>query len=281
MKKKLLILSLLILCFSCNAQKKDKNTERGYWINDAEVNNTKIETTVEQKTGGYTFEEFRTEFKDTFDEFEMAMGVYFWDEFNDLEALYNLTENESKLLGKWMNITYKNLSNNYYTFYPNKLFILGFFYENIQITDAEKMYFNKAVGTWEIAGGIVRITIYAIVTADRKLDWRNNKGVFFVENPYTVDFININNIGREGFTKRPINDTVLSEELKQMVTVIKPNRTNNLYARNVYTINLVPPLGKNYNYFRIVPDLARENLTGLEVATNPELIEKYIFPLWP
>ncbi|MDR0476193.1 MAG: hypothetical protein LBH43_21325 [Treponema sp.] len=272
MKKYILIAILPLLCVACKAQEKNKNAVAG------------IETAVKQEESGYTFEEFRTEFKRAFEIYEAQIGVYFWDEFKDLEVRYNLTDDESKLLGKWMNVTYTNLTNNYYTFYPNKLFILSFSYENIKLADSEKVYFNKAVGTWGIAGGIVRITIYAIVTADDKLDWPNNKGAFLVERPYTVDFIHIDDIGKEGYTKRPINDTVLSEELGRMATVIEPNRTNNLYVRNVHTIDFITDSGKpekNYDYFKIVPDLARENISGLDVATNPELIEKYIFPLRP
>ena len=225
------------------------------------------------------------EFTDAFDVYEIPMGTYFWDEFKDIELRYNLTENESKLLGEWFNVTFgKDIVNNYYTFFPNKLFLLKFYPRNIRIVDSEKMYFNKALGTWEIKNNIVRITIYAIITEDDTMKYPNNKGLFLVDKPYSIDFINIDDIDEQGFTRRPINDTILSRELRQKVTIKEPNRTNNLYVRNVYTIDVITNSGKpekNYGYFSIVPEMAQKNLSGLDVATDPELIEKYIFRLWP
>jgi hypothetical protein len=35
---------------------------------------------------------------------DIPMGTYFWDEFSEYEAQYNLTDDESKLLGIWMNV---------------------------------------------------------------------------------------------------------------------------------------------------------------------------------
>jgi len=146
-----------------------------------------------------------------------------------------------------------------------------------------KKNFNKALGTWEIINDVVRITIYAIITEDRALEHPNNKGVFLVEHPYSIDFINIDDIDERGFTKRPINDTILSKELQRKVTIKERNKTNNLYVRNVYSIDVITDSGrpeKNYGYFRIVPEMAREKLSGLDVATNLELIRKYIPDWW-
>ncbi|MDR0444014.1 MAG: hypothetical protein LBH44_11480 [Treponema sp.] len=270
MRKILLLVILSLLCVSCKAKGKDGN---------AVIENN---AGLEQENGGYTFEEFRAEFKESFSVFDIPIGTYFWEEFKEFEAQYALPHNESRLLGVWMNATWgMQIASSSYSFFPNNLFILSYGLVRIQIDSADETYFDKAVGIWEVVNGMVCITIYAIVT-DRTKDWRINKGMFFVERPYTVDFIRIDDIGEEGFTKRPINDTILSEELQRMVTIKEPNRTNNLYVRNVYSIIHNPGnvnKWKDYGYFEIVPDLARENLTGLDVATNPELIEKYIFGL--
>ena len=252
MKKYLLFIFLITFCFSCN-QRKNENV--------------------------YTFEEFKIEFQEYFNISNVPIGTYFWDEFKGFEHQFHLTENETKLLGKWMNPTFLlNSSNHNYIFFPNKLFVLDFIFKTIQLTHSKNKYLDKAFGTWEIVDGIVRITFYAMMTEDDEKDHPHNKDLFFVERPYTVDFIHIDNIGDEGFTKRPINDTVFSEELKKMVTEIEPNKSNNLYVRNVYTLGDLNP-GKHYSYFTNFPDMARNNHSGFEIATSEELIRRY-FPDW-
>ena len=255
MRKSILIVFLLLLFFACNSK----------------------ETEV------YTFDKLKDEFKENFDIIDLPIGTYFWDEFNEIEAQYGLKENESKLLGEWKNITFvTGPYNNSYFFYPNKLFILKFKFESFQVADAEKMYFNKALGIWEIIDGIVKITIYVIITEDTTRSYPYNKDILYVEHPYTVDFIKIDDISEEGFTKRPINDTVLSQELQKIVTINKPNMTNNLYVRSVYTINFMTNSGepeKNYRYFYYFPEMALENHSGLDIVMDPELIKKYI-PDW-
>ena len=255
MRRTLLIVFTILLCFACNSK----------------------ETEV------YTFDKLKDEFKESFDIIDLPIGTYFWDEFGEIEAQYRLKENESKLLGEWKNVTFvTGPYNNTYAFFPNKLFVLKLKFESFQLIDAEKVYFNKALGTWDIIDGIVQITIYAIITEDTTRDFPYNKDVLLVEQPYTVDFINIDDIGEEGFTKRPINDTVLSQELQKTVKINKPNMTNNLYVRSVYTIDYMinsEKPEKNYRYFYYFPKMARENHSGLDIATNPELIKKYI-PDW-
>jgi hypothetical protein len=255
MKKYLLIVFLLLIFLACESKK-----EVIYTLDELKEKYIKAPSTVEL----------------------VPIGTYFWDEFGEIKEQYGLTENESKLLGKWINVTFESGPGyNNYAFFPNKLFLLKFYFQNFQAIDAEKMYFNKALGTWEIIDGIVRITIYAIITEDTTRDFPNNKDVFLVEQPYTVDFINIDDINEQGFTKRPINDTILSKELQQMVTIKEHNKTNNLYVRNVYTIDVISNTGpkKNYGYFHFFPEMAQENLSGLDIVMNPELIKKYI-PDW-
>jgi len=254
MKKQILLLFLLfMLCLGCDSSKKK-----------------------------YTFEEFKTEFSDTFSISEISSCTYFWDEFRDLEAQYGLKRDESKLLGEWINVTtLRSLDFNYYAFFPNKLFLIVFDYNNFRVIDAEETYFDKAVGTWEIAGDIVHITIYAVITKDETKEFPNNKSMFFVERPYSFDFINIEDIDERGFTARPVNDKVLSIDLKRKVRITEPNRTNNLYLRRVYCIDFLGGGGKDYGYFSIVPEMARENISGHEIATDAGLIKRFIFGLRP
>lgn len=255
MRKFLLIIFIPILCLSCSSK----------------------------ESRAYTSDAFKSEFKDAFNVFGIPMGTYFWDEFKELEEQYGLTKDESKLLGRWMNVTFaRGPYYIYYNFFPNKFFISTLGFRFFQVNNEEKTYFDKALGTWEIIDGVVRITIYAIITEDETLERPHNKNVFFVEKPYSINFINIDDIDEQGFTLRPVNDKILSKELLRKVTVLEQNKTNNLYIRNVYGIAFITFSGnpeKNYNYFSIVPELAQDNISGLELATNLELIRKYI-PDW-
>ena len=293
MKKLILLLFLLfMLCLGCDSKRK-KNTSGEFNgtletkpVFEESSNMSKKKPVVEKTNStpetNYTFEEFNTEFKDSIKLYDMSIGTWFWDEFGDLESQYGLKRDESKLLGEWVNVTLiTGPYYNSYNFFPNKLFLLKFKFENFQVVDAEKVYFDKAVGTWEIAGDIVRITIYAVVTVDRTKEYPNNKGVFFVDRPYSFDFINIENIDERGFTEQPVNGNVLSAELERKVSIKEANKTNNLYVRNVYIISYISGVVKDYGYFRIVPEMARENISGHEIATDAGLIKRYIFGLWP
>jgi hypothetical protein len=234
----------------------------------------------------YTLEEFQELTREFTDDSLYPMGTYFWDEFKELEAQYRFSQSESKLLGKWVNLTVETGPIYvYYNFFPNKLFVLRFCLENFEVANSEAKYFDKAIGTWELAGDTVRITIYAIIIEDTSVDDnRKNKEILFVEQPYSIDVININDIDPLGFTRRPINDAVLSRELLKKVKIKEKNKTNNLMMRNVYSVDVITNTGKpekNYGYFRRVPEMARENLSGLDIVTNSDLIDKYIFEMWP
>jgi len=306
MRKAILITSLLILFLACKSEKNSKivdpdtseaaKAEYNELISNQSdlleetANNNDISHDTEfeeisisfdpEEKNKYTFDRFKEEFNNTYDNELLPIGTYFWDEFKGIEMQYRLAEDESKLLGEWMNVTF--MTQNYYNtyvFYPNKFFLLHFKYGNYHIIDHNELYLYNALGTWEIINKVVKITIYAIITEDRTKNYPYNKDVFYVEHPYTVDFINIDDIGKEGYTRQPINDAILSEELQQMVIIKEPNSTNNLYVRNVYTMDVIPTLKKNYHYFQYFPEMTRENHSGLDIVMNPELIKKYI-PDW-
>jgi hypothetical protein len=247
-----LIISCLLLCISCGQEKEVTYTQE-------ELNNLLDDKSV---------------------------GAYFWDEFKDYEAYYNLTPDESKVLGRWIALGNMSVpSYNSYTFFPNKLFILNFNYETYHVSDSDETYFEKALGTWEVGRDVVTIKIYAIITRDYSLidDRIAGKDLFFVE-PYEIKVIDINDVDLIGYTRRPINADILSGELQRMVEIKEPNRTENFLMRIIYVTDYITSTGKpekNYRYFSIVPELARENLSGPDIVTNPEHIRKYIFGLWP
>jgi hypothetical protein len=211
-----------------------------------------------------------------------SIGVNFWDEFNAYEFQYNLTPDESMLLGKWYAIDTNDVFNSY-SFFPNKFFILYFNYENYKVKDRDEVYFEKALGTWKIDRGVVTIKIYAVITRNHLIDdMVAGRDLFFVE-PYEIDFINSNDLDPTGYTRRPVNAKILSKELQKMVEVKKPNKTSNRMVRNIYAMDYITNTGrpeKNYGYFSIIPELARENISGQDLVTSPELIRRYIFPFW-
>jgi hypothetical protein len=211
---------------------------------------------------------------------EVPMGTCFWDEFSEYEGQYNLTDNESKLLGTWKNTAMNTGKySRSYSFSPNKFCVLRFNFENYFFIDNEKKSLYIGLGTWEIADGMVKITIYSIKIYDDEKPSPNNKDIVLLDRPYTVDFINIDDIDARGYTKKPAYDKILSEELQRQIKVITPNKTKNMYLRNIYTIDWIPVTKKNYRYFTYFPEMAEKKHTGLEIAVNPELIRKYI-PNW-
>jgi len=310
MLKTLLLVITALLFIACNNQKKDasisgKNTDviafETNTTNNDEVGSPEVfffdENTMKDiadafnaletnKIKDITFREMLIsenilsgkEIRD-YDNYktDVPMGTYFWDEFSEYEAQYKLTDNESKLLGTWMN-TAMNTNPYYrsYAFFPNKLFVLRFKYENYIFIDNENRSLFRAVGTWEIADGVVKITVYSMEIEDEEKPYPNNKDIVLIEHPYTFDFIKIDNIDVQGYTKKPAYDKILSEELQRQINEKVPNTTNNLYLRNVYTFDFIPVTKKNYNYFTCFPEMAREKYAGFEIATNPELIRKYI-----
>jgi hypothetical protein len=155
---------------------------------------------------------------------------------------------------------------------------------NYKIKDVNEIYFAKALGLWEIKDSKINVKIYVIITENSSItDIVASKDLFFVE-PYEIDVININDIDTIGYTRRPINADILSGELKKMVEIKEPNKTSNRMVRNIYTMDYITSTGrpeKNYRYFSIVPELARENISGLDLVSSPGLIRKYIFGLWP
>ena len=94
-----------------------------------------------------------------------SLGVSFWDEFPDIEAQYGLTAEESMMLGYWQGMGRSEEDYyNSYSFFPNKFFLLYFNYKTYKVLNMEHIYFDKALGTWEIQNNRVRIKIYTIVT---------------------------------------------------------------------------------------------------------------------
>jgi len=298
MKKTILITSLLFLLLACKPEKSSKTVDpdtsesvkveynesmenQSDELEDAvDTNDIPLDNNFEpEEPVEYTYESFKEEFSRAFNTALVPIGTYFWEEFEDIETQYELTEDESKLLGVWMDVTFMtDDSNNYYVFYPNKLFLLFFKYMNYHISD--KYIFLHALGTWDIVNGTVQITVNAIITGH--IDYPNLRGIIFVDHPYTVDFINIDDIGEEGYTKRPINDTILSEELEQKVIIKEPNKTNNMYVRNIYTIHVITNSGrpeKYYGFLKTVREMAQDNHSGHDIVAKRELIVRYIYNL--
>jgi len=125
----LLILLLSVLFLACESKQKGKSvdfdttglakTEHNTPMigqNEESVNTYEILLGINKKDGAdniepngedvYTFGRLKQEFKEAFDIIKNPIGTYFWDEFEDLETQYGLTEEESKLLGEWLNVDY-------------------------------------------------------------------------------------------------------------------------------------------------------------------------------
>jgi hypothetical protein len=96
--------------------------------------------------------------------------------------------------------------------------------------------------------------------------------------PYEFNVVNIHDIEAIGYSRIPFEDLIFPNEIEDQV-VLPARYYNNVHmGRFLYSIYLFTYSGKpenHYSYFAYVPEMAENNLSGLEIATNPELALKY------
>jgi hypothetical protein len=218
----------------------------------------------------YTYEELQI-----FDELT-PLGTPFWEEFGYLQNKYNLTDSESKVLGEWTG--FKKQAARAFTFYPNGLFMVRFG-ASYKYKAEEDRYLTDGYGIWEVRDDMLVATIYKF----RKLFHPEGTGVkaseYFDIAPYEVPLININDVASGGYTRKPFKHFVLPKDLRSKVNISSAARKRNVMVRSIYVINplVLPesPKRKMYGYLKVVPDMAADNVSGLDVATSTELVKKY------
>ena len=259
-----LILFIVALLSSCDGNKKDiKNTNGGL----GEDKWKDIKYTKEELDEKYSYG-------------SMPFGIHFFDEFPSLKSLYNLSAEESAMLGRWETFDTQIDANNYYYFYPNKLFMICFMLRNYAFVSEENIFLRRGVGVWSIRDNKVFAQIFFFLTHRLTTDDIKKGSLVRIE-PYEIELIDFKDIDADvGYSKRPFRKFELPAELKKKIKVSPIVNHEHLLARQIYYIGELT-LTKDYYYLKTAPDMAKERVSGLDIVQSPELIEKYIWSLWP
>jgi hypothetical protein len=193
------------------------------------------------------------------------LGTYFWDEFEDLEEKYALSDEESMILGAWNGFE-KQSAVKYY-FYPNKLFFA--YFRGHAYLSSQKKYLGQLFGVWYIENEKLLVRIMGIQTFEEEFCYQAIE-------PYISEVISISDIDPIGYTRKPMAIIKIPEDIRKQLDPktmrYKPVRM----ARSLYSIN---PLSKensvSYGYFKHVEEMARRNLTGEQIANSPELVNEF------
>jgi hypothetical protein len=206
-------------------------------------------------------------------DFLYPFGKYFWDEFGDIKEQYSLSEEESELLGFWIGVDNGPIPSHDYYFYPNKLFAIDFELGYSFIENKRKRV-EMAFGVWHIEDNVVKARIYGYKTIILTGHPDDLKPEFFMVRPYEIDIINLRYYVSLGFFTEYFNDFVLPIELEDRIIASDKAKITYMMARLIYIVKVINP-GNDYRYLDIVPEVAKENLSGMDIVTNRELLEKY------
>jgi hypothetical protein len=165
------------------------------------------------------------------------------------------------------------------------LFIVSFL-GSYKLLNDETVQLDKAVGTWTVRNNKVFARINFFLTKQRAAPGskKKDKKDMIRVTPYEIEIIDIKYIDAEvGYSRRPFARFDLPAELKDKFKISEwADKEEGLLGRFLYEIVITPPpppVVKEYYRFRIFPDMAREGLSGLDIAQSPELIKKYIWDL--
>jgi hypothetical protein len=216
----------------------------------------------------YTYEELQV-FTDELN----PNGTSFWEEFGNLKDKYNLTESESRVLGMWTGL--KETVARAFVFYPNKLFMV--YFGRHKYKGEENKYLDGIYGVWEMRDNMLMITVHGFIATTLKADASVEVSEYFdVTPPYEESLINISDVAIGGYTRKPFAYFDLPKELKSHIFIPPETKKKSVMVRSIYFIDpLVISDNKRYGYLSVVPDMAADNVSGLDIATNIDLAKKY------
>lgn len=204
------------------------------------------------------------------------LGTHFWDEFGYLRDTYGLTDSESKVLGEWNG--FQKRVGWTFIFYPNRLFVVLFGVHKYKTE--ENMYLHQGYGIWELRGNALVVTMYKFrkTFSPPEGDRESEISEYFDITPYEAPVININDIDSGGYTRKPFERFVLPDELRPQIHIPPEAKKKAVMVRSIYNIHVITNSGKpekSYGYLKVVPDMAADNVSGLDVATSTDLAKKY------
>ena len=211
---------------------------------------------VAEKT--YTYEQLQ-KFTDVLN----PLGTYFWDEFPELKAKYNLSNEESMILGAWSGLEQPSVAT--YWFFPNKLFYM---LREVYYPHGKKKYMGALIGIWFINNGILNVKIIG------NLYWEKESIYKFCE-PTESQLINVEGIDPIGYTKTPMALATIPENIRKQLSKKTFKQKPVRMARSLVSYNPLKEGDFSYGYFKYVEEMARENLSGEEIANSPELVHRF------
>jgi len=271
MRKILLLVLLMLLVINCEGRKFVKNLDSVGEKNNTETKWEKIKNSI--------LEEIK---KNQNMQVFYPFGIYFWDEFASLQDNYGLDLNESNILGKWTAFDGDVLrAYTSYIFYPNRLLVI--YFDNLgYFREEPNKYLRKAVGLWDISDGKIIATIYFLITEE---NLGAKHGAYKYEQsiietvPYKMEIVDSNSIDPAGYSKRPFNYYELPIELMDIFILHDNIGKDWLMVRTVYWLNLI--FEKETNYFKLVPEMAELDISGLDIMRDKELFRKYVLDFKP
>ena len=223
------------------------------------------EDRVAEKT--YTYEQLQ-KFTDVLN----PLGTYFWDEFPELKAKYNLSNEESMILGRWdgfeawdeWGVTISGCS---YEFFPNRLAVANV--SGHRFKDNADICLGSLIGTWDIEDNILKMTVFSYFTAG------GAARQYIRCNHYSFSIINILDIDPIGYTKKPMALITIPDALKEKLKSKTMRYKSVRMARSLVSYNPLKEGDVSYGYFKYVEEMARENLSGEQIANSPELVYRF------
>jgi hypothetical protein len=200
-------------------------------------------------------------------------GTYFWDEFGRYQNLYNLQGKEAEILGRWIGM--EQPMGGFY-FYPNRLFVISF--GEFEYREDSTKYLKRGLGIWYIRNNMLIVKIYGFDKVTRGKERTDEQHEYVMVTPYEVQLIDTRDIYSVGYTKKPFREFAFPGELRRQIRDPAKIRQKGRMVRDLYSIFVITDSGKSekyYGLFKYVPEMAENNLTGLDIVTNPALVYKY------
>ena len=129
---------------------------------------------------------------------------------------------------------------------------------------------DALIGIWYVEDNVLTIKVIAINIYE-------NGYKYIPVTPYISHLINIEDIDPIGYTKKPMAIAAIPKDIKKQLDPktmrYKPVRM----VRSLYSIRPLNSKGNNisYGYFKYVRQMAKENLSGEQIANSPELVHRF------
>ena len=93
--------------------------------------------------------------------------------------------------------------------------------------------------------------------------------------PTESQLINIEDIDPIGYTKTPMALVTIPEDIRKQLSKKTLKQKSVRMVRSLVSYNPLKEGDVSYGYFKYVREMARENLSGEEIANSPELVHRF------